>query len=89
MGIHLLLSLGILNGKLGALRKALGKDDHGAPGADGMREAVDRLGPAGQMDKNGHAKKNALRAATFFIGLRTNGIGTALDLRRGRSGVCV
>jgi hypothetical protein len=48
-----------------------------------MSVTIDWLGPAGQMDENGHAKKDALRAAAFFVGLRTNGVGTALDLRSG------
>ena len=85
MGFDLLHGFGVFDGKLGALGKSLGKDDHGAAGADSVGEAIDRLGSARQMDENRHAKKDTLCAAPFFVGLRANGVRTALDLWSGRS----
>lgn len=85
MGIDALLRFWIFDGELSARRQTLGKNDHGTASADGVRETLDRIIFARQMDKDGHPEKNALSAATLFIGLRTDSGGTALDLHAGRS----
>jgi len=81
VGFHLFLGLGILNGNFGAGGQALGQDDHRPAGADGVRGAVNGIGFAFEVHENGHPKEHTLSAAALFIGLRTNRVGAALDVR--------
>jgi len=64
----LLLGLGIFEDELGALGKALGKNDHGAGGADGVGEAFDGFGFTGNVSEDAHAQQDALGAAAFLGG---------------------
>ena len=54
MSLHLFLRLGIFDDELGALGKAFGQDDHGAAGAYGVGETVQRVSFAGQVNQYRH-----------------------------------
>jgi hypothetical protein len=89
MGFDALLGFWIFDRELGARRQTFGKNDHGAAGAHSVRVALDGISFAREIDKNGHPEKDALSAATLFIGLRADGGATALDLHAGRRVRCV
>lgn len=75
------LGLGIFDGELGAVGQALGQDDHGAIGADGVGDTVKRVGFARDVHEHGHPEEDTLGATALFIGLGSHGIGAAFDLR--------
>jgi hypothetical protein len=63
-----LLRFWVFDNELGALGQAFGKNDHGAGGADGVREAVDGFRFASEVNDNGHTQQDALGAAALFGG---------------------
>ena len=81
VSLDLFLGLGILDGKFGASGEALGENDHGSAGADGVGGAVNGIGLALDVHEDGHPEKNTLSAAALFIGLRARSGGAALDVR--------
>jgi len=68
--IHLdaLLRFGIFERKLRACGEALGKNNHGAAGADRMRESVDRIRLTREVNDDRHAQQDALGAPAFLRG---------------------
>ena len=89
VGLDTLFCLGVFNRELGPRRQTFSKNNHAAARADRVRKALNRVGFAGEMDQNGHAKQHALRAAPLLVGLRTNGGGAAFDLHAGHGLRCV
>ena len=78
VNFHGLLRLGIFEHELGALGQRLRHDDHGAVGADGVRNSVNRLTLAvctPKMQLYGNAQQNSLRAAALFGGQGTRQAG--------------
>src|SRR5260370_6982475 len=63
-----LLRFGIFENELGALVKALGKDDHRAGSAHCMRKSLERLGALGHVGEHGHPQQDTLGAAALFCG---------------------
>src|SRR5208282_5066145 len=86
LSFHLILGLGIFEAEFRAGGQAFGKNNHRAAGADRVCVAVDGLGPAGQVNDNAHAQKDALRAPALFIRLGTSGGCAALHLSRWSNG---
>src|SRR2546429_4601236 len=60
------LCTGVFKDHLAAGGEALRKNDDGAIGADGLREARNGSLPPRDVNGNRHAQQNALRAAAFF-----------------------
>ena len=86
VSLHFFLGLGIFHGNLRARGQAFRKNDHGAIGADGVREAVHGIGFSRQMNQHRHPEQNTLGAAAFLRGLRTRSNGAPLHRVNRRSG---
>src|SRR5258707_11300756 len=83
--VHLdfLLGLWILDNELGALRKALGKNNHRPCGAHRMCKSLDWLGLLVNMDERRHPQENTLGATAFFGGRLPRQCGTHPSHRTG------